>query len=338
MQGARLTRIALTTGAALLFAPTVRAVVIERVIAVIGEKPILMSELKQRARPFLVQLRQKVPPGAQQAAAESQLLKDLVQKMVDEELELQGAEKSHIRVTADEVDSALKNLAANQGTTVEELVNVARQESGLTEQEYRDELRRQILEGKMLELRVKGHVRVTQEDVAAMFDRTMREERRQREYHSAWIVLRLLPGASAEAVVERKQLAEAIVARAKKGEDFSDLARRYSDDSATRDLGGDLGVRAPNGSQAALVGRRPILSAEFESAVMPLEPGDVSDALVTHDAILIFKVLDRQPSRFTTLDASKGEMLQRLQAEILTKAKRRWLDELKRKTHVDVRL
>ena len=52
----------------------------------------------------------------------------------------------------------------------------------------------------------------------------------------------------------------------------------------------------------------------------------------------MFLRLVHQPSRYTTYEEAKGEMLQRLQGEILEKAKRKWLEELKGRTHLDVRL
>jgi len=337
----RLTRLILSgLCAAATLAPALpaRAIIVERVVAVVGDRPILLSELRQRARPFLLQIQLKVPPGPQQAAAESQVLKELIEKLVDEELETQAAEKAHITVTAEEVDNAIRNVAAMQGLAVSDLLREAQARSGLSEQEYRDELRRQILEGKMLQLRVKGRVRLTEEDVKAMYERTLREELRRREFHPAWIVLRIYPGSTRDAMEEREKLAASLVERARKGEDFAALASEYSDDSATRDAGGDLGIRAPQGTQAALTGKRQVLSPELEDAVMALEPNQVTAPIRFGEAMVIIKLLSRQPSRYTTFEDAKAEMTQRLQGEILEKAKRKWLDELKSRTHLDVRL
>ncbi|XXX78762.1 peptidylprolyl isomerase [Sorangium sp. So ce134] len=324
--------------AAALASPLAHAVVSERIVAVVGDRAILLSDLRQRARPFLLQIQARVPPGAQQAAAESQVLRELIQKMVDEELESQAAERANVRVTSDEIENAFRNIAAAEQTTVEQLFRMARTSSGLTEQEYRDEIRRQILEGKMLQLRVKGRVRITEQDVLSAYDRMVREELRRREYHPAWIVLRILPGSSAEALEERRALAASLADRARRGEDFAALARQFSDDTATRDAGGDLGVRAPQGTQAAVSGQREVMAPELESALMAIEPGGVTGPMRAGDAFVVMKLLSRQPSRFTTLEAARPEILQRLQAEILQKAKQKWLDELKRGTHVEVRL
>ena len=336
---ARLALVAATLVTALSALPSpAHAVIVERVVAVVGDRPILLSQLRSRAKPFLLQVQAKVPPGPQQAAAESQVLKELIQKVIDEELETQAADKAKVTVTMEELDAAIKNVAQMQGMTMPELIREARSRSGMTEQEYREEIRRQILEGKMLQLRVKGRVRITEEDVKAMFDRTVREERKKREYHASWIVLRILPGSSREALAERRALAADLARRARKGEDFATLAKAYSDDTTTRAEGGDLGIRAPQGTQAAASGKRSVLAPELENVVMALEPGEVSEPVEAGDALVVLSLQSRQASRYTTYEAGKQEMVQRLQTDILEKAKRKWLEELKGKSHLDVRL
>lgn len=324
--------------ASVLAASPAEAIVIERIVAVVGDQPILLSDLRRRARPFLIQVHEKVPPGAQQAAAESQIFKDLIEKMIEDELIAQAAEKASIAVTTEELDNALRNIAASQGARVADIVRLARESSGLTEQEYRDELRRQILEGKMLQLRVKGKLRITEQDVESAFDRAVKAELRRRDYRPAWIVLRVYPGSSPEAEQERWALARDLAERARRGEDFSALARQFSDDANTREAGGDLGIRAPRASEGAATGRRQVLAPALEEALMAIEPGQITAPMRAGDAIVIVKLLSRQPSRYTTLEAARPELLQRLQAEMVSKARRRWLDTLKRRTHLDVRL
>ncbi|MDC3954146.1 peptidylprolyl isomerase [Polyangium jinanense] len=333
----RLVALGLVLAAALAQQPA-EAIVVERIVAVVGDDPILLSDLRARAKPSLLQVQQRVRPGAEQAAAESQVFKDTLEVMIDQRLEAQAAERAGITVTPDEVENAFRNIANAQGLTTAEMFREAKARLGLTEQEYRDEIRRQILEGKMLQLRVKGRVRITEDDVKAMYERTLREERKRRDYRAAWIVLQIMPGSSPEAIAERKKLAAELVTRARAGEDFAALARAYSDEANTRDAGGDLGIRAPAGSPQAQQGQRPALAPDFENAVMPLDPGQVSDVIQVEKGLVIMKLVSRQPSRYTTYEAAKGEMVQRLQTEILEKAKRKWLDELKKRTHLDVRL
>src|SRR5438552_2712190 len=122
----RLSLLALAFAAASSIATNASAIVVERVVAVIGDKPILQSEVRERSLPFVAQIEAKVPEGPQRNAAISQMDKELVTTMVNESLIGQAAERSHINVTSEELENALHNIAAAQGFAVEELFRQAR--------------------------------------------------------------------------------------------------------------------------------------------------------------------------------------------------------------------
>lgn len=319
--------------AALVLPTRSHAVVVEKVVAVVGEKAILQSDLRKRARPFLLQLYRKVPAGPQRAAAESKLLSQLLERMVDEELEATAAMQTNTTVSSEDVDKALRNMAAMGRVTLSQLFEDVRANSGMSEQQYRQEIRRQVLEGKLLQRLVQDRFRITEQDLHRMFERVVRQERAVRQYNPAWIVIRV-GGAQA---ASQKKLAHDLVERARAGEDFAELARKYSADSPTRDAGGNMGIRAPAESPAAMSGKRQILAPKLEKVALALEPGEVSEPTRYKDALVVIKLLSRQPSRYTTLDAAKQEMVQRIKAEQLEKAKKKWLKDLRRRMHVDVR-
>jgi len=128
--------------------------VIDRVIAVVDRDVVLLSELRARSRPFLKQITKAYPePNAQRAAAESQLMRELLDRMIEEVLIAAEADRKHITVTPDEIDRALQSIAAGQSISVPQLLDAAR-DAGMNEKEYRDELRRQILDHKALQPRL----------------------------------------------------------------------------------------------------------------------------------------------------------------------------------------
>ena len=89
-------------------------------------------------------------------------------------------------------------------------------------------------------------------------------------------------GPAADAAARRK--AEDLLQRLKAGEDFAELARRYSDDPPTRDKGGDLGF----------FGRGAMLEP-FERAAFALKPGEMSGVVKTEAGYHIIKLVDRLP-------------------------------------------
>src|SRR5262249_6103231 len=137
----------------------VTATVVERIVAIVGDQPILLSELTQRARPTLLKIYARVPE-AQRKVAIAEMYKELLAKLVDERIVSAAADKLNVNVTTKEVDDALKLRAADEKETVAELLADAAKK-GFSEADYREQLRRELLFGKMLETRVRSRVRPT---------------------------------------------------------------------------------------------------------------------------------------------------------------------------------
>lgn len=319
---------ALLAGLALgAFAPPARAVVVERVVAIIGEQAIFLSDLRQRSRPILMQLHRQVPAGPRRAAEESKMYRQLLDRMVDDRLEQIAADRAKVTVSAEEIERALGIIASREKVSVEKLLAEVGPGLGLTVQEYRDEVRRQILEEKLISLRVLPRIRITPEDVRSGYQQLQREERRQLGYRAQWLVLRVPPGSSPEAREERRRLADRLVAEARAGADFGGLARRYSDDAPTRPEGGDL-KRAKPGE----------LAAPVEEVAFGLEVGEVSSPFVFGTDFVLLHMAERDPTSLPPLAQAQDEVAGRVFNERRDKAKRQWLDELKKSVHVDVRL
>jgi peptidyl-prolyl cis-trans isomerase SurA len=314
------------------------AIIVERVVAVVGEKAILLTDLRKRARPFLVQSFARLPVGPQRAAAESRVLGQVIERIVAEELEATAAAQTNTRATADEVDKALRNIArASGGVTLSELFENIRRDTGMTEVEYRGEIRRQVLEGKLLNRMVQNQ-RITQKELREVFEKVTKQERNILLYQPAWIVLRLGKNPSKDLVKARMVQARQIVASARGGSDFGSLAQQHSEDPKSQKKGGALGLRAAAGSPKARSGRYKPLARALERRAMALKPGEVTEPFRYQDALAILTLVSRQPSRYTTLEAASQEMFERVRGAKLQKVRTKWLKDLRRRTHVDVRL
>jgi peptidyl-prolyl cis-trans isomerase SurA len=303
-----------------------RAAVVERVVAIVGERAILMSDLRERAGPFLARVHAEVPAGAQRAAAISQLYKTLIERMVDEELEQRAANRARVAVSTQEIDEALQRIAAQNGIGIEQLIDEA-VKSGLTERQYRSEVRRQVLEAKLLNLRLQGRIRVTDEDLRAAYRRIVIEERRKLQFSAALIRIDAPRSLGKAQATERRQFAEGITDRARSGADFGELARAHSDDLPTRAAGGALGQLKPGQ-----------LAPEIDRVALSLDVNEVSRPLRVGDSLVVLKVLSRQESDLPTYEEARRELSERVYLEKMNKARKHWLESLRRRTHVEVRL
>jgi len=104
------------------------------------------------------------------------MFKEVLERIIDDRLEETQANRAHIAISPEEIDRGVDGIAARAKLTVQGLLaEVARQ--GMTEQDFRDEIGRQILEGKLIELRVRPRVRVTEQDARTTYEQWVRELR-----------------------------------------------------------------------------------------------------------------------------------------------------------------
>lgn len=296
------------------------AAVVERIVAVVDEQPILLTELRQRARPFLLKIYATVP-APQQKVAEGEMYKELLGKLVDERVVARAADKLNVTVTTKEVDDAVKLKAQDLKVPVSDLLAEAGKQ-GLSESDYREEVRRELLFGKMLETRVRSRVRVTEDDAREYFKRLQVQERRTQSYRASIIAIPLGEGTGAAA----RALADKLVKLARGGADFAKLAYQYSADPS-RTNGGDVGIKSPTA-----------FGKEVDEAILRLDTKDVSEPLVSGNRLLIVKVTERPPSQLPPYADVKDAVYSRVREDMLQKQIKVWLDELKTGVYIDIRL
>jgi peptidyl-prolyl cis-trans isomerase SurA len=314
-----------------------KATIVERIVAVIGERPILWSDVLRRASAARVQIRTQTRDANVISVQEESLYRELLDRMIDDRLEQQQADKAHITVTPEEIDRGIENIAAQaqaQGqahgrtlSAADVLDEVKRR--GLTEQDFRDEIRRQILEGKLIELRVRPRVRVTEQDARAAYQHTVDELKAQSPVDVRILALRVPPQSTPQQAQARMALAEDLVQKARGGADFCELVTKYSDDVTTRGTCGSHGPQPMANLLPAL-----------QDVVRSTKSGAVSDPVAVRtpsDDVIIIAMPSGQ-GRVPTYDEVKNEMMQKALTEGLERARKQWLTELRNNVYVDVRL
>jgi peptidyl-prolyl cis-trans isomerase SurA len=306
------------------------AAIVERIVAVVGERPILLSELRLRARPHMFRIQLSTQDPSQQAAQESAMFRDLLNRMIDERLEETAADKAHLTVTPEEVDNGIRQVASQAKLTPKDLVAEAKRQ-GLTEQDYRDEIRRQVLEGKLIQLRVRGRVRVTDQDARTAYDHLVKQIQLESPVDLKILALAIAPGSSQQQVDAQTVVGTELARRARSGEDFCKLVQEYSMDPTTKNT---CGSRGPI----------PIsqLNGELANAAKTLKPNEISDAIFFRDpmgnqAILVVQMAGQQP-KVPPFAEVREQMMERAFVEATDRQRRLWLQELRRGVYIDIRL
>jgi peptidyl-prolyl cis-trans isomerase SurA len=257
---------------------------IDRVVAIVGEQPVLWTEVLTAINQRRAQGLQVPPDSAGQNALARSVLNDLV----DEEILVQKAKELKLEVTEAEITAAADRqikTVRSQFKSDEEYRTELRNAGLGTAEEYRkgliDQYRRQNLQQKAFaELRKRAKpANVTEEDVTAAFERS-RADLQKRPATVTFRQIIVSPKASAPAKAKAKARADSLLAEIRKGGDFELIAKRESMDPGTKQLGGDLGW---NRRGSGLV-------PEFEQMMFALRPGDVSPVIETAFGYHIIRV------------------------------------------------
>jgi peptidyl-prolyl cis-trans isomerase SurA len=257
---------------------------IDRVVAIVGEQPMLWTEVLTAINQRRAQGLQVPPDSAGQTALARSVLNDLV----DEEILVQKAKELKLEVTEADITAAADRqikTVRSQFKSDEEYRTELRNAGLGTAEEYRkgliDQYRRQNLQQKAFaELRKRAKpANVTEEEVTAAFERS-RSDLQKRPATVTFRQIIVAPKASAPAKAKAKARADSLLAEIKKGGDFELIAKRESMDPGTKQLGGDLGW---NRRGSGLV-------PEFEQMMFALRPGDVSPVIETAFGYHIIRV------------------------------------------------
>ena len=297
---------------------------IESVAGVVNDEIILLSQIDERLAPMARQLSAIANPTLRQQRLD-ELRRRVLDQMVDERLIAQQARKLKLEVTDRELERAIADVMSKNNLTREQLEDALRSE-GKTLTAYREAiLRPQLLRLKVLNVNVRSRVAVSEAEIKARYQANLRELGVETRVSVRHIFLNA--GDSQAAQQEQRALAQSLMERLKKGANFGQLARQYSDDTVTRDKGGDLG----------LVGRG-TLPLEIEEVVFSMKPKEIRGPLRSVRGFYLLQVLARDESSARPYSEVRKQLKQQIYAEKMEKSTKSWVRELRKQAHVDLRL
>lgn len=302
------------------------AELVEAIVAVVNDDVVLLSELRDRLQPYLGEI-QGLPSATEREARLHQAQREMLQAMVDEQLITQQARRSNVTVTAEEVDRAIQNvIRANRMDRDQFIQALAGQ--GMSYAQYTTDVRRQLLALKVLNARVRGRINITAEDVRDAYNQTVRQVRMTDSFEGAHVFFVVPSGAGPREVAAARARAEQALARVRGGEPFADVARRMSDDAATRAEGGRLGRRVHGQLDPAL-----------DDVFLGLEPNEVAREIVRDaQGFHVLQLVSRDASEVQPFDAVRDGLYQQLVEREMGRQQQLWIKELRRRAFLQLRL
>jgi peptidyl-prolyl cis-trans isomerase SurA len=267
--------------------------VVDRVVAVVGNQPILGSQIEEQ---LFTMLSARDAPPLGSAADTAALRQRILDDMIAEELLVQAAQRdTAVKVTEQEVSQgvaerlrSVRNRFTSEVDYQRELRNAGFQTPEefrrfLTEQQRRTFLKNRLIERMQATEQIKS-VAPTEREMRDFFAKN-KHLFGQRPASVSFRQIVVAPQPSPEAKQRAYQLADSIAKALRAGGDFATAARRFSADSGSRAQGGDLGWQ-----------RRGAFERPFDEAVFRLRPGTISDPVETVFGYHVIQVERVQPT------------------------------------------
>ena len=264
---ARITRPAKTGG----------VVELDRIVAIVNNEVITLNDLNIRMAAVVKQLQAQ----STQLPPQEALRKQLLDRMIDDMVQMQEAKETGIRVDDATLDKALQRIADENSLSMTEFRRRL-EADGMGWQKFRQEIRAEITMSRLREREVESSINVTEAEVDTQLSLEAREATTDREFRLAHILVLVSEQATSAQIEARRKRALQALSELRKGAEFAQVSAQYSD--------------APDALQGGNLGWRPSgrLPAIFLEALTPLKPGEITDILRSANGFHIVKLLDKR--------------------------------------------
>jgi peptidyl-prolyl cis-trans isomerase C len=314
------------------------------------DRTVMLSELERNADPILAQFKKGSPASEQTPERIADIKKRVLDQMVDDRLLVEESKKKNIRISQLEVDDGVKKVRSRFNT--EEEFNKEMQKEGMGNDDFRKHIQDQLATIKLIDQEVKAKVPPPGDDEIKQLYDTLdaiikdkpipgsytaseldelkalakavqhRFDERARARH---ILVRVPPNASKEEKDAAFKKIKDIQARLKKGEDFGELAKKYSDDPGSKDRGGDLGYFS-----------RGDMVPAFDKAVFALNVGQNSDIVETDFGYHIIQLEEKKAASKMSLEDIKDDLREYLFQQRGAKRFETYVKDLRSKADIKI--
>jgi len=320
--------------------------VVEEIIARVNNQIVTRSEFLRSKDQLRDEVKQQDSANADRLYAERE--KDILRDLIDQQLLIEKGKDLGITGDTDlikRLDQMRKDMKLESMEDLEKAANA----QGISFEDFKQNLRNQIITQKVIGEEVGSHLSMTKEEEQKFYDGHKQEMEQPEAIHLSVILIAPKvpdapkpadgttpdPQVAAEQAAAKQAAEEAALAAAKtkaddlleqihKGATFEDIAKKYSN-GPTAAQGGDLGGF-----------KRGVLAKELEDKTFAMKAGDVTDVIRTKQGYVILKVTEHQKAGIPEIKDVKGKIEEALYMEKLQPALRAYLTKLREDAYIKI--
>jgi peptidyl-prolyl cis-trans isomerase SurA len=302
------------------------AKVVEEIIARVNNEIITRSDLDKARASAEDDAKQecqgKCTPEQLKADVEDRQ-KNTLRDLIDQSLLAQRGKDMGINVEPEVIKRLDQIRIQNKLDSMEDLEKAVTSQ-GVNWEDFRDNIRKSLLQQRVIGSEVGSHITIGRDEVEKYYN-----EHKQEFVRPEQVALREIEigtqGKPDTDLPELKKKAETALQRIKDGEDFGEIAKRFSDGSTAKQ-GGFLGVY-----------KRGELSKELEDIVFKMKKNELTDVMDTKQGYLVLQVMERYEEGQQPLAKVENEINDHLYSERMEPAMRNYLKTLREQSYVVIK-
>lgn len=310
--------------AILLLSSPGKGEIIDRIVAIVNDDIITLSELEG----FRKSLYPPLPKKHDWLSKELDLLDarhQVLNALIEERLIDQEAERQGIQVAEKQLKDTVESLKQERGLSQAQLER-ALQAEGLTYEDYTEEVAKRLRRTQLINRVVRSKTEINEKDLKAYYEAHVSEYMANESVRISHILLPLSPNPTKDKEEAALSTAKDILAKIENGEDFAALTREYS-----RNIpgvkGGDMGYF-----------KRGEMIPAIEKTAFSLSVGEVGGIIRTSKGVLLIKVTDRTGGSPIPLAEIREKVERDYYAHEAEQRYRKWLNKLKERSFIEVKL
>jgi peptidyl-prolyl cis-trans isomerase SurA len=310
--------------AAVFLCTSAQAEVADRIVAVVNDEVITLSEWNSAFEPYRANVvASHTGEEREKVLAENRMI--LLNRIIDNLLIEQQSRKAGIVIADEELTNAIKDLLRRRNISQDDLQKALDRE-GTTLEAYKKGVRDQLMRIKLIQREIKSKVAVSDEEIGAYY-RKHREDYEGKETVRIRQILLPLPKEEDQAEKEKIRAdAEGIHKRLLNGEHFELLSAKYSQGSAAA-AGGDIGYI-----------EKGMILHEVEVAAFSLSLNQISGVIESPVGFHIIQVIDRRGGGIKSIESVREEIREKIDQEKMEKKFDEWLDALRIRSHIEIKM
>jgi peptidyl-prolyl cis-trans isomerase SurA len=300
------------------------SVLVDRIVAIVNDDAITLSELEDEVAPFAKQVGKAVKGPGEEQHMLSKIREEVLEQMIERKLTDQECKRLNISVNDSDVDAYIERIKKQNFFTNEDFSR-ALAAQGATMEEYRNRVTEQILRSKIITQEVKSKIAITGTEIQDYYEKNKELYGEKRKFHLRAILVKITSWDDREEIAGVQKNIQLIFEKLQ-DMPFEEVARQYSEDVSAK-RGGDLGLFSLDE-----------LTPELQETVGWMKEGEISPALQTPQGYQILFVENIEGSAVKTLDDLKMEIQDKLFMEKVEEQYKTWLEALRNRSFIKKKL